>query len=253
MIDIVENAFSVPYPSDPEALLLWAHQQFGNKLVFLTSFQREGMVLVDMAARLLPSPRVVTIDSGRLHAESIQMRQLVQDRYGIIVEVLRPDPAEVQEMVAEWGPDLYYTSVAHRRLCCQIRKVLPRQRVAATWSAYVTGLRREQSETRQDAESVERDGNLWKLSPLAFWTQEQVLAYCAEHNVPEHPLYAQGFASIGCEPCSRAILPGEPERAGRWWWEEGLSKECGLHFTPNGQARRELDVLLDEILERAHA
>jgi phosphoadenylyl-sulfate reductase (thioredoxin) len=162
----------------------------------------------------------------------------VRDHYGIEIEVFMPDPARVEQMVREGGPDLFRRSVEERQRCCQVRKVEPLERALAGVDAWVTGLRRDQTAERAATPKValERRGTAgqertrFKLAPLADWSHEQVWSYLETHRVPHHPLYDRGFTSIGCLPCTRATAPGEDPRAGRWWWEQGGHKECGLHL-----------------------
>ena len=216
----------------------WAITTHGDSFAIATSFQKEGMVVVDLASRVSPDVRVFTLDTGRLPEETHGMIQTVRERYGITVEVVSPDPAEVERMVSERGRDLFYESVENRRLCCEIRKVRPFERKLRELRAWATGLRREQSETRAEIARVEEiDGRL-RISPLADWSAAQVDRYIEENRVPVHPLYAQGYSSIGCAPCTRAIAPGEDQRAGRWWWEQAEAKECGLHVAPDGRLVR---------------
>ena len=135
-------------------------------------------------------------------------------------------------MVARHGPNLFYRQVEHRLLCCQVRKVLPLTRYLASLDAWITGLRRDQWASRSDIRKIEIDhdhGAIVKLNPLAEWTEEEVWDYVREREIPYHPLYERGYASIGCAPCTRPVEPGEPARAGRWWWEENAPKECGIH------------------------
>lgn len=234
-----------------EEVLAWGIQSFGDRLAISTSFQREGMVILDMAVRLQPGVRVFTLDTGRLPQQSFDLMAEVYRRYGIRVEAVFPDPHEVEAMVGRHGPNLFYDSVAKRRLCCEIRKVRPLSRKLRTLDAWVTGIRRGQNESRAAVRKVEIDeahGGIFKLNPLADWSAEEVEAYTRAHDLPQHPLYAQGYASIGCDPCTRAVQPGESPRAGRWWWETGAAKECGIHFSPQGKVQGDLDVLLEEIL-----
>jgi phosphoadenosine phosphosulfate reductase len=231
-----------------EEVVAWAVERFGQSLALTTSFQKEGMVVLDMAARLDPRIRILTLDTGRLPEQTYGMIETVRERYGVTVETVSPDSGEVERMVAEHGPNLFYRDIASRMLCCQVRKVRPLERKLSELDAYMTGLRREQSETRAELEQIDYDGVPVKISPLAEWTAAQVETYTREHEVPVHPLYAAGYPSIGCEPCTRAIAAGESERDGRWWWEQGVDKECGLHFTPDGRAQRKVDVMLEEVL-----
>jgi phosphoadenosine phosphosulfate reductase len=229
-------------------VLRWAIGKFGSRIAITTSFQREGMVIVDMAAKISPDVRVLTLDTGRLPPETYDMIEAVRAKYRLPVEVVSPDAAEIESMVTKHGPNLFYESVALRTLCCHFRKVRPLERKMDGLDAWVAGLRRSQSETRGSLAKIQEiDGRL-KISPLADWTREQVRAYTAENSVPEHPLYAKGYESIGCDPCTRAIDAQEDERAGRWWWEQSSNKECGLHFTPDGRVERSVDVLIRDIL-----
>lgn len=231
-------------------ILAWAIQTHRNRFAIVTSFQAEGMVLLDMAAQLDPAVRVVTIDTGRLPPETYEMIETVRSRYEIPVEIIAPDAEEVASMTTRFGPNLFYQEHAYRNLCCTIRKVRPLERKVQELNAFAVGLRREQSEARQQVPAAELMDGRWKLSPLYNWTQDAVWQYLRERNVPVHPLYAQGYRSIGCAPCTRALKPGEDERAGRWWWEQDAAKECGIHFGPDGRIQRKLDVMLSEVLSR---
>ncbi len=228
-----------------------ALREFGGNTAVLTSFQREGVVIVDMVLKAAPGTPVLTIDTGRLPAATFEMIATIEQRYGINVERILPDPAEVASMVESQGINLFRDSYPQRLLCCNVRKVRPLAKRSASVDAFFAGLRRGQSESRSDIEFTDRSSTPVKISPLADWTAEDVMHYTAENNLPEHPLYAAGYTSIGCDPCTRAIAPGEDERAGRWWWETDEAKECGLHFSPEGKVERTVDVLLREILERA--
>lgn len=231
-----------------EGLIEWAQQTWGSRFAVVTSFQAEGMVLLDMAARRDPGVRVITLDTGRLPEETYQMIETVRAKYGISVEMVAPDPVETERMVTRFGPNLFRDSLAQRRLCCEIRKVRPLAHKLEGVDAYAVGLRREQGEARGSIPKIADEQGRRKLSPLADWTREDVAEYTRIHGVPEHPLYAKGYTSIGCGPCTRATEAGEPERAGRWWWELDGNSECGLHFTAEGKVERTVDVLLREIL-----
>ena len=231
-----------------EEIVSWAVERFGSKLALSTSFQKEGMVILDMALRNAPALRVLTLDTGRLPPETYSMIETVREHYGIAIETVSPDAGELERMVAEHGPNLFHRDIASRMLCCQIRKVRPLDLKLREFEAFLVGLRREQSDTRGSLGQIDWESTPVKISPLADWTGAQIDAYTREHGVPVHPLYAAGYRSIGCDPCTRAPGPGESDRAGRWWWEQGADKECGLHFTPDGRARRKVDVMLDEVL-----
>ena len=242
-----------PKPSDLEALdapglLRWAIASFGPRFSVCTSFQREGLILIDMAVKINPAVRVFTLDTGRLPPETYEVMEEVRRRYGINVELVYPDAAEAGSMTSLYGPNLFYESPARRKLCCQIRKVRPLDRKLEEFDAYAVGLRREQSEERGDTPKAQLSKGKWKLAPLADWTRAEAEAYIEANGVPRHPLEAKGYPSIGCAPCTRPVAEGEPERAGRWWWELDGGKECGLHVTPEGEMKRELDVLLAEVL-----
>jgi phosphoadenylyl-sulfate reductase (thioredoxin) len=221
--------------------------EFGPAFAIATSFQDEGMVLVDMAARIAPRVRVLTVDTGRLPAATLDMIGIVERHYGIAVQTVHPDPAEITAMTSRFGQNLFRDDIALRRLCCEVRKVRPLAAITDV-RAWAFGLRREQSESRRDIAQVEEVEGRLRLHPLAAWTKTEVADYLREHGVPRHPLYAAGYATIGCDPCTRAVNVGEDERAGRWWWEQDVDKECGIHFSPDGKAERRLDVLLSEVL-----
>lgn len=206
------------------------------------------MVVVDIAAKISPDIRVITLDTGRLPEETYQMMETVRSHYGIQVESVSPASEEVESLVTRHGPNLFYESVPYRTLCCHIRKVRPLNRKLQEFSAWAVGLRRSQSETRESLAKVEEVDGRVKISPLADWTRQQVDEYIRSNGVPRHPLYGKGYTSIGCGPCTRATNPGEDERAGRWWWEQDANKECGIHFTPDGRAERTVDVLIRDIL-----
>jgi len=221
-------------------ILSWAIDTFGDSFAIATSFQKEGMAIVDLASRISAGVRVFTLDTGRLPDETYQMMETVRQRYGMAVEIVFPERAEVEELVAIEGPNLFYSGVPARQSCCHARKVRPLERKLATLQAWATGLRRDQGETRSGIPKVERGPNgLVKICPLADWSAARVEEYLARHEVPVHPLYARGYTSIGCAPCTRAVEPGESERAGRWWWEEDAKKECGIHFAPDGSVARD--------------
>lgn len=217
---------------EPREVLEWALHTFHPRIALASSFSAEDIVLIDMLRRINPEAKIFTLDTGRLHQKTYDLVDEVKQRFGVKVDVYYPDTSSVEEMVGEHGVNLFYTSVPLRTLCCQIRKVKPLNRALHGLDAWITGLRREQSITRADVKKVEVDeahGGIVKTNPLADWTHDQVWAYIKEKNVPYNKLHDQGYASIGCEPCTRPIEPGEDLRAGRWWWERGTSKECGIH------------------------
>ena len=232
-----------------EEILAWAIMEYSSSLALSTSFQLEGMVILDMATRISTGFRVFTLDTGRLPEETYQMIETVRARYGVSIERVSPDAEQVSAMVSQHGPNLFHHDVPHRLLCCHIRKTLPLGRKLAELSAYIVGLRREQTRARASVKKVDPAISPAKISPLADWTSEQVAEYTRKHSVPMHPLYAKGYASIGCAPCTRAIGPQEYERDGRWWWERS-DKECGIHFNPSPETQNQFDVLVTEILAK---
>ena len=211
-----------------------AHDRFRRRVALSSSFGAEDMVLIDMLMRVDPQARIVTLDTGRLPQETYNVMDATRERYGAAIEVFFPQADAVQAMVAEHGVNLFYHSVDLRKLCCGIRKTEPLKRALAGLEAWITGLRREQSVTRTAVHKIEWDesNQLIKVNPLADWTQDDVWKYIREHNVPYNALHDRGYPSIGCAPCTRAIQPGEDQRAGRWWWEHLETKECGLHVAP---------------------
>lgn len=223
----------------PEEILTWAIGKYHPRLTLSASFGApEGMVLLDMMHRIEPASRVFVLDTGRLHQATHDLIDRVRDRYDKSIEVIFPDAGAVQHLVREKGMNAFYESLENRRLCCRIRKVEPMRRHLEGFDAYVTGLRREQNVTRVDTPKIEFDvgnGGLVKINPIADWTHEQVMDYVGEHRVPTNRLHAEGYPSVGCAPCSRAIGPGDDPRAGRWWWENEDTKECGLHVPDEQQ------------------
>lgn len=213
-------------------LLAYVFEEFNERVAIASSFGAEDMVLIDMASRLTPKPRVFTLDTGRLHQETHEVIEVVRKRYNIQIEVYFPNRERVEDMVKKYGPNLFYQSMELRKLCCQVRKVEPLKRALSNLSAWICGLRREQSITRAEVEKVEIDeanGEIFKINPLADWRIDGVWAYIRENNVPYNALHDRGYPSIGCLPCTRAVKPGEGIRAGRWWWEKPEYRECGLH------------------------
>jgi phosphoadenosine phosphosulfate reductase len=219
-----------------QQVLAWALDTFGSKIALSSSFGAEDVVIIDMMAKIDKSrARVFTLDTGRLNEETYAVMDAVRARYGIPIDVYFPDQKEVEDMVRAKGMNLMYESVKNRKMCCEIRKVHPLNRALSKLDSWITGLRRDQVTTRAATKKIEIDsahGGIAKINPLADWTSDMVWGYIRENNVPYNKLHDQGYPSIGCEPCTRAIMAGEDPRAGRWWWEEATAKECGLHFDP---------------------
>lgn len=200
-------------------------------VTFANSFGAEDMVLTDIIARHVPGITIFSLDTGRLPEETYKVMQQAEERYGIRFEVYYPDTTAVENYVREHGINAFYGSVEMRKLCCRIRKVEPLGRALAGKKAWITGLRRAQAVTRTELPFSERDeaNGLQKLNPLADWSEAEVWEYIRTLDVPYNELHDQGYPSIGCAPCTRAIAKGEDIRAGRWWWENPETKECGLH------------------------
>ena len=220
-------------------ILGWGLKNFGDKISLSCSFGApEGMVLLDMAHRVDPAARVFTLDTGRVHQATYDLIDRIRQRYDMQVEVLFPRAEDVEDMTRRKGLNLFYESVENRQICCRIRKVEPLNRYLAGLDAWVTGLRRDQTVTRADTPKLEIDrvhGGMIKLNPIADWTSDQVMDYIRAHDVPINRLHEEGYPSVGCAPCTRAIRPGEDIRAGRWWWENAESKECGIHVDEENQ------------------
>ncbi len=213
-------------------VLAWALDTFGKRCAIVTSFQAEGMVMLDLARQLDPGVRVITIDTGRLPEATYELIDTVRARFDLEVEVITPDGPALEAMVSRHGPNLFRRDRALRQLCCHVRKVEPLRRVLEDLDAWMSGLRRDGGPARAGVAKVELDqahGGIVKLNPLADWTRERALEHARANHLPMHPLYEQGYTSIGCAPCTRAPLQGEGERAGRWWWEADEDRECGLH------------------------
>jgi phosphoadenosine phosphosulfate reductase len=236
---------------EPEVVLEWAIERFSPRIALSTAFQMDGAALLDMAYAVDPSIEVFSVDTGRLPAETYELIEQMRDHYpGLRLKLLSPDAPTVSAMVERHGPNLFYRSVENRLLCCQVRKVQPLTRHLATLDAWITGLRRDQWATRSDIRKVELDhdhGGIVKLNPLAEWTEDEVWEYVREREIPYNALYDQGYTSIGCAPCTRAVAPGEAARAGRWWWETNAPKECGIHCAvETGGLEHELRALVAE-------
>ncbi|MDA8020418.1 MAG: phosphoadenylyl-sulfate reductase [Thermoanaerobaculia bacterium] len=224
-----------------EEILTEALSRWGRRVAIGTAFQAEGMAILDMAVRIDPGVRVFTIDTGRLPAESHHFIDEVRRHYGIEVEVQLPRPGDVEPLVQRFGTDLFRESVDLRLACCRARKVEPLARRLADLDAWITGLRRDQAPSRAGVPKAGIDPHhpgVIKLSPLADWNAHDVASYLTRHAVPRHPLYARGYSSIGCAPCTRPTLLGADTRSGRWWWEDEQPKECGLHWGPDGSLTR---------------
>lgn len=211
-------------------LLASAVQQFGQ-VVYSNSLGAEAMVLTDLIWNDVPQIDIFTIDTGRLHPETYDLLDKLEHRYRKRMRIVHPDATSLERLFDAQGINGFYESLEARLSCCGVRKVEPFKRAIAGYSAWVTGVRREQSVARARAEAIEWDAQygLHKVSPLLDWSEEHVWQYIRARHLPYNTLHDRSYPSIGCQPCTRAIQPGESRRAGRWWWEQPESRECGLH------------------------
>ncbi|GET29368.1 phosphoadenylyl-sulfate reductase [Prolixibacter sp. SD074] len=212
-------------------VLSWFLKEFKGKIALSSSLGAEDQVLTEMVTGIDKGATIFTLDTGRLFPETYDLIHRTNTRYGIKIKVFFPEASRVEEMVNEKGINLFYESIENRKQCCHIRKIEPLKRAFKGLDVWICGLRREQSVTRRDMKLVEWDeaNGLIKLNPLIDWTEKDVWDYINENKIPYNPLHDKGFPSIGCQPCTRAIMEGEDVRAGRWWWENPDTKECGLH------------------------
>jgi phosphoadenosine phosphosulfate reductase len=206
---------------------------YPGKVVFTTSFGYEDQAITDMIFREEANVEVVTLDTGRMFEETYKVFRSTVEKYGKSISVFFPPAEKVEKLMTEKGPFSFYESVENRKECCYIRKVIPLQRALEGKIVWITGLRADQSVNRSTLEEFEWDevNRIVKFNPLFDWNLEKVKQYVKENHVPYNVLHDKGFISIGCEPCTRAVKPGEDFRAGRWWWEQNSGKECGLHET----------------------
>ena len=231
--DVAELAATYANKS-PQDVLKLAFEHFGDDL-WISFSGAEDVVLVDMAWKINKNVRVFCLDTGRLHPETYRFIDQVRTHYGITIELLSPEPAALEPLVREKGLFSFYQD-GHGE-CCGIRKIAPPKRKLATVTAWASGQRRDQSPgTRSQVAVIEMDTAfstpehpLYKFNPLSGMTSEEVWAYIRMLELPYNSLHERGFISIGCEPCTRPVLPNQHEREGRWWWEEATQKECGLH------------------------
>ena len=216
-------------------LLREAAAAHAGRIVLATSLGAEDQVLTDLLARHAVAVDVATLQTGRLHAETLALLDRTETHYGLRIERFAPPAEAVVHFVREHGEDAMYRSVALRKACCGLRKLEPLSRLLSGRTAWVTGLRRQQSQAREGVPFSETDADgRTKFNPLAEWSQQDVWHYIASREVPYNALHDRFFPSIGCEPCTRAVAVGEDIRAGRWWWEQETGKECGLHVQPEG-------------------
>ena len=241
---------------DPQTVVEWALEALGDRIAIVTALQEDGMVLLDMATRIKPDVRVITVDTGRLPEETYEFIDEVRAHYPRTQwEIISPEKSEVEAMVGRRGVNLFRNSVEERMLCCQIRKVRPLVKALQDVDGWFTGLRRDQWASRAAIPKVQIDHDhegILKVNALADWEKQDVEAYIKEWYVPVHPLYGKGYTSFGCAPCTRPIQPGEHDRAGRWWWETNAPKECGIHCPiETGSFEHEAEAIFAEAEARA--
>jgi phosphoadenosine phosphosulfate reductase len=210
--------------------LRWLAIQFPDSVRFSSALGLEDQLITHLIGTEKLDIKIFTLDTGRLFQETYDLLDLTQKNYDLPIHAYFPQASYVEKLVTEKGPNSFYDSVENRKECCHIRKVEPLKRALAGATVWITGVRAEQSANRGTMQLVEWDEphQLIKYNPLLGWTEKEVLSFIDQHNVPVNTLHKKGFPSIGCAPCTRAIIPGEDIRAGRWWWENS-NKECGLH------------------------
>lgn len=215
----------------PQEVLGFFLKEYRGGIAQASGMGAEDQVITDMIARIDRNTRIFTLDTGRLYQETYDLIQRTGEKYGLNIEVFFPDYKKVQAMVREKGINLFYESVENRKLCCGLRKNESLKRALKGTDVWICGLRKDQTVTRFFNRMVEWDDQhgLIRLNPLINWTDKQVWEYIRGNDVPYNVLHDEGYPSIGCRPCTRAIQPGEDARAGRWWWEDSGNKECGLH------------------------
>ncbi len=216
---------------------------FGDKIALASSLGAEDQVITHMLCGIIKNPRIFTLDTGRLPQKTYDVIEATYKKYGLRIKMLFPDAKAVEKMVNNDGPNLFYDSIEARKQCCFVRKVEPLKRELSTLDAWMTGLRRDQATTRKDVDRIEWDesNGLVKINPLVDWSNEDVWKFIRDNNVPYNLLHDDGYPSIGCAPCTRAVSEGEDIRAGRWWWEKPEQKECGLHVVDGKLVRKNGD------------
>ena len=230
-LQIIKELNILAKEKEPAEVLAIVAEKFSDKIVFTTSFGYEDQVIGDMVFSQNLPVRVVTLDTGRMFEETYKTWQRTLEKYRQSIIPCFPDSGDVEKLLLEKGTLSFYQSLENRKECCFIRKVKPLKRALSGAMCWITGLRASQSEVRSELDYFMWDeaNQIIKYNPLLDWSLDEVIKYIHQHNVPYNALHDRGFVSIGCEPCTRAIKPGEDFRAGRWWWEQNSGKECGLH------------------------
>lgn len=217
--------------SGPTEVLDFFCRRSRNRIAFSTSLGAEDQVILDMAVKTGIPLKVFTLDTGRLFPETYDIIDKTNLHYGIHIDVYFPDRENIESMVKNKGINLFYESIENRKLCCHYRKIEPLGRALSGMDAWITGIRRDQTLSRFNVKLVEWDEThgLIKINPLCNWTEKMIWEYIRQNDVPYNTMHDKGFPSIGCQPCTRAVKPGDDPRSGRWWWEDQGPKECGLH------------------------
>lgn len=216
---------------EPLQILQYINTEFGSRAVFSTSFGIEDQVITHLLSTIDAQISIFTLETGRLFPETYYVWNRTLERYQLPIKTYFPQTDSIEQLVAEKGPSSFYESVENRKECCFIRKIEPLKRAIKGYDIWITGIRSDQSANREDMDFIEWDesNGILKIHPLFQWSLNDVENFLKNNNVPYNPLHDKGFPSIGCQPCTRAILPGDDFRAGRWWWEDKSKKECGLH------------------------
>lgn len=228
LIDELNDRF---HKVDPDIVLEYFLKEYNGKIAISSSLGLEDQILTHMVCQIDKNTRIFTLDTGRLFPETYDLIEATNKKYGISIQAYFPDAPKVENMVKEKGINLFYESIENRKLCCSVRKLSQLPRAFDGLEAWITGIRKDQSLTRFNTKLIEWDeeNNLLKINPLLNLSDKEVRQFIKDYDVPYNKLHDQGFPSIGCQPCTRAISEGEDIRAGRWWWEQPEHKECGLH------------------------
>ncbi|HBM16493.1 MAG TPA: phosphoadenylyl-sulfate reductase [Lentisphaeria bacterium] len=225
-----------------DEILHWALKYFGvNNIALASSFSIEDQLILDMLLKVDKKAQIFTLDTGRLPQATYDLIEITRKKYAISIEMFFPDASAVEAMTKKKGPNSFFESVENRKECCAIRKIEPLKKKLSTLKAWITGLRREQSEARSDVPFIEWDEafGLVKINPIADWEELDIWDYIRNNRVPYNRLYDCSYTSIGCAPCTRPVKKGESTRAGRWWWENEEKKECGIHIKDGKVVRKE--------------
>lgn len=227
-IEALNNKYS---DADPIEILTYFLEKYGKKIALSSSLGAEDQVLTQMITSISAKAQIFTLDTGRLFPETYDLIDRTSKKYNTKLKIYFPKAKSVQLMVEKKGINLFFDSIENRKECCFNRKIEPLQRAFLGLDAWICGLRADQSVTRTNIKVVEWDenNNILKINPLAKWSEQDVWDYIDKNGIPYNPLHKKGYPSIGCQPCTRAIFPGEDIRAGRWYWENPDTKECGLH------------------------